>query len=200
MPQAWSSVSSSRPRPTASSRRPPDRKSRVASSLARTVGFLSGRASTLVPNFILRVRAATHERATTGSRLRASDTTRSLSHSESMARDSARSTALQNASGLVSPKGQPLKPMPMPILMGSLFSFTRWRGASAGGFETRPYGRYAWPAARNPPDTGGDNGHYQMRPRVFHHTAYAVQVAVALPRSSGRFSAHGIDGWGQGHY
>ena len=59
--------------------------------MARTVGFRSGRASTLVPNFRFVVRAAMNESATTGSTFIASETTLSLSQRESTPRDSHRS-------------------------------------------------------------------------------------------------------------
>jgi hypothetical protein len=76
----------------AGSVRPPERKSRVAISLAKTVGFRSGKARTLVPNLSFLVRAATKDRATIGSTLSCEETIRSLSQRESIPSASQAST------------------------------------------------------------------------------------------------------------
>ena len=98
-PHASYSRSSSVPRPTAGSERPPDRKSSVATSLASTVGLRRGRASTLVPNLSFWVRAAMNDSAIIGSTFMASETILSLSQSESMPRSSQASTYSHSSPG-----------------------------------------------------------------------------------------------------
>src|SRR5690606_26323503 len=119
-PKARCSAGTGAPRPTAGSRRPPDRRSRLASSLATTTGLRPGRTSTLVPSFNRRVRPAATARPTNGSG--AGPARRSLSHSESKPRRSSRSTSAETRSaspaGVCVPSPKPMRtftpPLPSP--------------------------------------------------------------------------------------
>ena len=84
---------------TPGSSRPPDSRSRVASSLASSTGLRPGSTSTLVPNFSFVVRPAATASATSGSG--ASPVMRSLSHSESNRSRSSSSTNGPKPSRLV---------------------------------------------------------------------------------------------------
>ncbi len=66
-PKAACSRGSTAPRPTAGWNRPPDSRSRLAISLARTTGFRPGRTSTPVPNRSRRLRPAAMAMAMSGS-------------------------------------------------------------------------------------------------------------------------------------
>ncbi len=89
-PNARCSAGTGAPSPTAGSRRPPDSRSRLASSLATTTGLRPGSTRTLVPSLSRRVRPAATASAISGSG--PGPVSRSLSHSESKPLASSAST------------------------------------------------------------------------------------------------------------
>ncbi len=95
-PKACCSPGSTWPSPNAGSRRPDDSRSRLASSLASSIGLRPGSTITLVPSLSFVVRAAANDRATTGSGQ--SSVIFSDSHSESNRRASRASTSAPNRS------------------------------------------------------------------------------------------------------
>ena len=104
--------------PTAGRSRPPESRSRVASSLARTTGCRTGRTMTLVPNSMFLMREAMKAMKVTGSRRSSRPAMRSLSQMESMSRASQRSMKSKMEAGVIGPKGQAPRPMPMRTFMG----------------------------------------------------------------------------------
>ena len=73
---------------------------------------------TLVPNSMFRIREAMKAIKVTGSRRSSRPAMRSLSQRESMSRASQRSMNSKMESGVIAPKGQDPRPMPMRTFMG----------------------------------------------------------------------------------
>ena len=116
-PKACCSCGSATPRPKAGRSLPPDMRSSVASSFARTMGLRPGRTMTLMPIFNFCVRAAAIDIATSGSG--ATPPMRSLSHKLSNRRRSRVSTTsrkLVSLSFVRTPRPNPTRTFTFPCL------------------------------------------------------------------------------------